>query len=86
MVIDIATGVVLILAGIWLTIRSREVAVVIQNYYANMRARQKRAWRGRLAWLAWPGFVPSAVQARAMGLLLGVGSVVLGAFFVFQSL
>ena len=83
--LDAATGAALIAGSMYLATRIHETGAAIHTYYSNIRARTKRVYRGRLAWLAW-GFTPDVKQATYLAVVLVVAGIGLGVVFIVQSI
>lgn len=80
----VATGALLIIAGACLAFKTGQLAAGIEKYYANIQGRQKRMYRGRLAWLTW-GVAPTRRQSRWLAGALALGAIGVGVVFLIQS-
>jgi hypothetical protein len=81
----VATGAALIIGALYVATNLSQVGEGIHEYYVRVQANQKRAYRGRWAWLA-KGYTPSVRQSTVLGGVLVLASVGLGIKFILESL
>ena len=77
----VALGTCLIIGALYILVRRNEAARILHAHYSNMNAGARKAYRGRLAFLAW-GIVPSESQARVLACVFAIATIGLGTAFI----
>ena len=77
---DAATGLALVVGGVYLLTQLGPLGVGLHNYYVNVQAATKRAYTGWWRWLAW-SYTPTVKQSRFLAGLLASWAVFQGAYW-----